>query len=368
MNEDFNNQEVEPTKKKIGKKGIAIAISIVLVIGILAGLTICYILPLSRYNHAISLFENKQYGEAQSWFKKAGDFKDAAKYYSAIEPLPQIYKTTMVSGNETELTEVRYEYVFDGENVVKITTTDNAGQIDTCYIEYDSIGNKIKETHESGDGSIDTCEYTYDDDGREIKRIKISSTGEKTVTDNEYDANGNKIKTTQTKNEEIHTIDYEYDQQGRLIQIMSDSNSKATCRFEYNNNGKLSKYTLESPSGNIETTEYKYDGKGNLIEEKIMNQSGQSSLVKYKNEFDNYGNVTKAVMTTDGYTSTVENRFDESGALVKKLTVSVYETNERTITTENSNFLFRFNKLKFEANNEVYIPARVKVQLLGLNE
>ena len=73
-------------------------------------------------------------------------------------------------------------------------------------------------------------------------------------------------------------------------------------------------------------------------------------------------------MTTDGYTSTVENRFDESGALVKKLTVSVYETNERTITTENSNFLFRFNKLKFEANNEVYIPARVKVQLLGLNE
>ena len=100
----------------------------------------------------------------------------------------------------------------DAGNITSQITTDEEGNKDRYYYNYDNHGNPIKITNITGGNEFVTnYQYTYDEKGRILSEETYDGSGSSSsVSTYEYDSNGNLIKATTKSGTTINTHQYEY--------------------------------------------------------------------------------------------------------------------------------------------------------------
>lgn len=146
-----------------------------------------------------------------------------------------------------------YEHTYNEMGYVTKTVYFYDGQKISCpYIEYayDANGNKTSEARFTSAGEADgSYAYTYNTDGALALRIQYDSQGEEisrhALT---YDGNG---KLSQVDVSGGIYMEYEYDEDGRLIQesYCYDGMAYAYARYVYNSQGDLEKVSVLSETG-----------------------------------------------------------------------------------------------------------------------
>ncbi|MCX4240829.1 RHS repeat domain-containing protein [Paraliomyxa miuraensis] len=125
------------------------------------------------------------------------------------------------------------------------TTVDSTTLFDATYGPRDALG-RIVEIDETVNSVSRTLEYTYDDAGR-LETVTENSTLIATYV---YDENGNRTSVTTPGGTTTAT----YDEQDRLL-------SHGDLDYEYNENGELEFVT---DTGTSDVTQFVYDALGNL--------------------------------------------------------------------------------------------------------
>ncbi len=230
-----------------------------------------------------------------------------------------------------------------------------------CWkFEYDAQGKKRKAVQYNGDGNISE-QYEFDEKGNRIRDVLFYSEEEATVAAAGGDGGIIGFRVSQTvkeynaEGELTRTVDYgengdivsekmdriEYDSEGRKIKVTSYSDGRVTSRdeYEYDSKGrKMKKERYISPLDDVaySWTDYTYDGQGGWKESTLLNnESGwkagdtvqvsihdaaedqqtycvydaEGRLLKKefkKYEYDEYGNLVRAVYGKDSQPSKVE--------------------------------------------------------------
>ncbi|MDD4689417.1 MAG: hypothetical protein PHE51_06690, partial [Eubacteriales bacterium] len=163
------------------------------------------------------------------------------------------------------------------------TTTDPNGNTSTAI--YDQLGRIIKKNIPIDSSNSGVVKYYYDGNGNLIKQATQSNAMGTTtptfdVVEYEYDSNNNMVKSTQFANGETlpHITQYYYDNSGNLLRmytgltspliisglddvIEGNDNEYSTVKYEYDNLGRVIKFT--DALGMFET--YTYDYAGNVL-------------------------------------------------------------------------------------------------------
>ncbi len=207
-----------------------------------------------------------------------------------------------------------YTYEYDSMGRLIQTTAPN-GTILRRYV-YDLHGNLTKAVHADWINTGKTDEerigelYVYNRIGWLIEhRIPVSIQDKEVLyqlTKYQYDKAGNRIQERrfceyQTKESEsgvVHTIDYTYDEDDRLIGVSDCTGAVLEYHYDANNRRIFEKRRI---SGTVEQIfRYLYDAGGRLIElNRTADKEGcgrQSVSVRY--EYDKNGNNTKTILPT----------------------------------------------------------------------
>ena len=207
-----------------------------------------------------------------------------------------------------------YTYEYDSMGRLIQTTAPN-GTILRRYV-YDLHGNLTKAVHADWINTGKTDEerigelYVYNRIGWLIEhRIPVSMRNKEVLyqlTKYQYDKAGNRIQERrfceyQTKESEsgvVHTIDYTYDEDDRLIRVSDCTGAVLEYHYDANNRRIFEKRRI---SGTVEQIfRYLYDAGGRLIElNRTADKEGcgrQSVSVRY--EYDKNGNNTKTILPT----------------------------------------------------------------------
>ena len=167
--------------------------------------------------------------------------------------------------------------------------------------------------------------YEYDECGRLLfTDIMYSETQVGSKGFNEYDEHGRLIATGSMVGEtRTQVTTYEYDEKGRPI---LQKESGGTVSLEYNEQDQIVK-RVRAAWGQNDTTLYAYDEQGRLIEQ-IFQSDGTSIWDKYTWEYNEHGDVIKrTIQTTFGFLDPPDNtdtvvdvyvkEYDANGNLTK---------------------------------------------------
>ena len=231
------------------------------------------------FKTAVQLLEDGKTQEAYQAFLTIQDNPEAAEYLSHF-----VFRyARMTTKENSESTESVYEYDQYGR-VTKIEKTIDNGIWDpytevTLYeydeknrvirynhasYEYDENNNIIKVTAAGGK----TAEFIYDEQGNRIHETYTTAYGEEYMYySHEYNEHGDVVWTEKNDvffaGKMTFTYEYQYDQNGRMIQRVSDT---VTDKWEYDDLGREIRYERQGDYGYyfIQTT--KYDEYGNVAE------------------------------------------------------------------------------------------------------
>lgn len=170
--------------------------------------------------------------------------------------------------------ENRTKYTYDGDTV-RTVTYDSEDPIDWATYTVDANGRVIKEL--IGPYTID---YTYDEKGRLLERTSYDSESVVATSESswEYDADGKLLRHVVYYDEKIFGLSvYRYDAQGKLVSVTYEEGGKPWS-----------------------TTEYTYDEKGNLIQEVCIEDGSTDYQAVYAYTEDT---VQKTVTTYYGETA-----------------------------------------------------------------
>ena len=188
---------------------------------------------------------------------------------------------------KTEWTAAREtKYIYDNqEQLWKTVRYDGEGKVTSIYeSNYDEAGNLLKKaTYDSGGKITQSHECNYDKKRNMIEEISYNSEGTVTKT---YDNKGRLLKTV-TLDSEGNSVNMEensYDKAGNLIKKYYESKTtKKTLEYSYDEAGRIIKsgtfYNPAFGSGD-NRTEYKYNKAGNLVEE-ISTIRGMKGKIEY---------------------------------------------------------------------------------------
>ena len=161
---------------------------------------------------------------------------------------------------------------------------------------YNDYGATVFYCYSSSNGDGCTIEYEYDQDKRLIRENQKDSSYI-TNTSYYYDENGNLCHKLTDRHDDYfsytETWDYTYDGDGNRISMVHLSNGLMESTHEYRyENGKIIqlKYITANFWWNIE---YTYDKNGNLIKENYYDSHEISEITKYT--YDKNGNLIKVV-------------------------------------------------------------------------
>lgn len=184
--------------------------------------------------------------------------------------------------------DISYEMFYDSKgNWTKFISYNDEGEISLSEAyEYNDNGDKIKEL-DLLDGDITNIEIKYNNKGQ-----KISSTerdGIFTITETyEYEGE-NLVKETRIFKgyyyKSTYITQYEYNEQGKLVELLKYNNGKLTDKYVYNENENL-KFHKEIEDGKITCEHYKYDEFQRVVEYlktngEEVNNSNIISKIKY---------------------------------------------------------------------------------------
>lgn len=287
----------------------------------------------SRYEEAISLYKDAKYDEAKKAFVALGGYRESAKYADSIEA--EWAHSEIVRSDGTEES---YETVFDeAGRPLEQTMTDNEDHSITVFRNtYDEKGNLIRTNEYYFDDMEFYTEYEYDDEGKVVKEKVVAGDMSGTL-EYTYDENGNQILEISRTPVGDGSIESSYDRNGNLIKRVIKNEKgdvESTEEYEYDDNDNKVKYVLTTDVY-TDTTEYIYEG-SNLVREVNYDEEGEQAAIDY--EYDGNNNLVK--ITESGYlgNTVTENEYDEYGNIVKT-TVSSDGAVDYTQTF--SNFVYR---------------------------
>ncbi|WP_017659673.1 RHS repeat-associated core domain-containing protein [Baaleninema simplex] len=214
-----------------------------------------------------------------------------------------------IAGNRTQVETPGgvTDYRFDERN--RLETVSDSSQGTTTY-QYDAVNNLVETVLPNG--VVETRQY---DESNRLEGLEQTRNGEVVASyDYELDDAGNRISVTEN---DTRTVEYEYDDLGRLTQERFDGR---TVSYEYDDVGNRLK-RVDSVEG--ETT-YVYDDNDRLLE-----STANGVLTTY--EYDDNGNLTS--QTTNGKETTYT--WDDRNRLVNVNTADgdtvVYEYDDENI-------------------------------------
>lgn len=278
----------EAARRRRIAKIVAICTAAAAVVLAVTLLIIKVILPSIKYNKAVKLYENGDYGEARAIFYSIAGYKDSLDYYKSITAREQTVTSDRTSGEHS------YAYEYDAHgNVTKETEVSVSGKYERTSVyeheyEYDADGNIAKETIAFPNGTINVYEYTRNASKDVIETSYSDSKGNAYAytSEYEYDANGHvtKISDTDKESGEItYTAEYEYDPDGNVtIESVSEKGGTTVTTYQYDKFGNVIKRVSgDSVIDDRYTYEYKYDAKGNAVEMKITVRKGNVETFQF---------------------------------------------------------------------------------------
>ena len=195
-----------------------------------------------------------------------------------------------------------YEYELDSAGRPTKTTAVTDGQAESVKeMEYDAVGNVVRQTNFDAEGSkASVFEYTYDDNNNQTKFVNCGADGKQiSVITYEYDENGYLISESYRSDDYAYTIRHENDADGKEIasvQYDADGSEISKAEYEYDSEGRLISLTQDyhfgdEASGSIKV-EHEYDERGNDVKEVCYDADGS---IRYS-----YDRVYKTVKELSG--------------------------------------------------------------------
>jgi hypothetical protein len=188
-----------------------------------------------------------------------------------------------------------------------------------AYKEYDRNGNVVKEEYyRRGDINQElSYEYNKNQDKTEYVNYSVKEDEIRFKQTIDYNAGGKKVKERRFNGSEHRVIDYNYNDQGKLSEIIKTD-----------------------PQGNlVQRRIFSYDG--NVANIKVLNNKG-NIISRIVNKYDNRGNL-------------IEYReFKPNGERTKKITYKFNDKNNKTEETkyQKGNFIYRKN-FKYNNNDQL---------------
>ena len=182
---------------------------------------------------------------------------------------------SFVSGPDDRVITSRSEYNEKGLIVCSYSSTEEYPEnfkVTSYTYEYDDQGNPVKSIRTNPDLSESVILYEYDDKGREIKTTTIGADQNESVYEWEYVGEGE-------------------DNKGTYYTVGTSKSSKV--RREYNENGKLVKFSIFDEDGNVTYwVEYEYDGIGNAVGNRTY-KADSSLFAGFVFEYDEQNRITQ---------------------------------------------------------------------------
>jgi len=271
------------------------------------------------------------------------------EYHTSTGNLSKVYNDYKGGAQLLYKTEYKYDRNGYGNNLAEVLDAEGRK---TTY-EYDVWDRLQYEKVWDGVNLAGTIEYEYDSGMGEYFQKKTDMFGHETVYD--YFAPG--FLKTQTWNrydpqsqttDEWGSVDYTYDDAGRVETVVSTDGDCGSCNstknYVYNGNGQLSSHTANQAG----TISYGYDGVGRLNSVDIPNEGGTAGLntVSYTYDaanrldtvasgiistFDMSYNLADQVELIDFVNTDIVYDYDTENARLKQIWVNYPSGTDRTI-------------------------------------
>lgn len=178
-----------------------------------------------------------------------------------------------------------------------------------------------------------------DPDGRTMKTVSQSGETDSSVLVSWFDEKNRLVKTVDTTGSSINTSVYEYDGQGKLTQIKSNSEDTLKSSkevelhlWQYDASGKPTKMTRIV--NNIDTTviQFQSDEQGNIIQETSYKKNKADEPVYYY--YDNNHHLTDIVRYNNRLKKLLPDymfEYSDAGQVIQKITVPASHTSDYLI-------------------------------------
>ena len=250
-------------------------------------------------NEAIELLNNGKYEEAYAKFFSIKNSTDVSAYLDRFVWVCTGEKYTNHSGTFTRSTEYicnDYGYV-----MTAVESDSNGGESRTDYrYETDEGGKLLEKVKAVNNETVSTVLYSYTQSGLLAEEKYITDAfGEYSIA-YEYDGAGNLVFVNYGFPEAPYTVEYTYDDQGRLIEEKQVYEvpipQTTTKKYVYDDNGQIigGEIISQNYDGSETVTTREYEN-GLLIRETEHYYDGDVTLVY---EYDAYRNLVKVTSDT----------------------------------------------------------------------
>ena len=249
-----------------------------------------------RYNRALALLDEGKLEDAYTLFLSIKNYADVSTYlsYFVFKEDEHTYQTFDPKYGTHYID--RYEYDEYGRWIITESLNVKSGGTAVYFNQYDANGLLMQTGTINADGTTyGVTNYEYDEKGRPI--LQKESGGTVSLEYNEHDQIVKRVRAAWGQND---TTLYTYDEQGRLIEQIFQSDGTSIWdkyTWEYNEHGDVIKRTIQTTFGFLDPP----DNTDTVVD-------------VYVKEYDANGNLTKVVYEDGSYTAY---EYDEAGNEIK---------------------------------------------------
>ena len=268
-----------------------------------------------KYKEAYELLANRNYDAAYALFVELGDYKDAAKEAEYFRYIPTGYYVEYVDGEETGT--ITYTVTFNEQNLpATVNEKYSDGAEHTCNITYNAFGLMTRRECSDTDGAT-LYEATYDANGNILSEKLTDTDGTVSKFDYTYNEKNQLVRVDADAIDYYDSYTCTYDEEGREVSIVYEyENGKYIEENIYNASGDILKITATNENGEVASiTDYEYDEKGRLVE-MIFNREGDFGGFRKLTYNDKDQKIAEHASYNYGYEYTYGYEYDEHGNAV----------------------------------------------------